>query len=118
MLEEENQNLTAGQKLLLEYHFKFGHTNMPLIQQILRSDAFPAGKFAAATKCIICEYAKVHCRPTKGKIHTPNQVRDGTLKINDLKVGSTISVDHFESRLKGCTFDSYGKATSDKYIGG
>ena len=56
--------------------------------------------------------------PTKGKFHTPNQVREGTLKINDLKVRSTISVDHFESRLKGHTFDSYGKATSDKYIVG
>ena len=32
LLEEENKNITAGQKLLLEYHFKFGHTNMPLIQ--------------------------------------------------------------------------------------
>ena len=79
LLEDENQNLTAGQKLLLEYHFRFGHTNMPLIQQILRSDAFPAGKFAAATKCqipkcAICEYAKGHRRSTKGKTHIPNQV--------------------------------------------
>ena len=102
LLDEVNQNLTAGQKLLLEYHYKFGHTNMPLIQQILRSDAFPAGKFAAATKCqipkcAICDFAKGHRRPTRGKTHTPTQVRDGTLKINDLKVGSTISVDHFES---------------------
>ena len=72
LVSKENQNLTAGQKLLLEYHYRFGHTNMPLIQQI----------------------------------------------INDLKLGATISVDHFESRLICCTFDSYGKATSDKYIGG
>ena len=27
-------------------------------------------------------------------------------------------MDHFESRLKGRTFDSFGKATSDQYIGG
>ncbi len=29
-----------------------------------------------------------------------------------------MSVDHFESRLLGLTFDSYGKATSDTYKGG
>ena len=37
LVSEENQNLTGGQKLLLEYHYRCGHTNMPLIQQILRS---------------------------------------------------------------------------------
>ena len=123
LLDDENQNLTAGQKLLLEYHYKFGHTNMPLVQHILRSEGFSAGKYGAASKCrvpkcSVCEYAKGHRRSTRGAIHTPTPTRDGTLKINDLRVGSTISVDHFESRLKGRTFDSFGKATSDKYIGG
>jgi hypothetical protein len=27
IIDEENQNLTAGQKLLLEWHYKFGHLN-------------------------------------------------------------------------------------------
>ena len=123
LLDETNQNLTAGQKLLLEYHYRFGHTNMPLVQQILRSEGFPAGKYAAASKCqvpkcSICEFAKGHRRSTRGHIHTPTPTRDGNLKINDLRPGNTVSVDHFESRLKGRTFDSFGKATSDKYIGG
>ena len=123
ILDEDNQNLTAGQKLLLEYHYKFGHTNMPLVQQILRSEGFTAGKFAPATKCVppkcaICEMAKGHRKSTKGQIHTPNPERQGTLKVNDLRPGATVSVDHFESRLKGRTFDSFGKATSDQYIGG
>ena len=30
LLDEENQNLTSGQKLLLEYHYRFGHTNICL----------------------------------------------------------------------------------------
>ena len=38
----------ARQKLFLEYHYHFGHTHMPLVQQILRSEAFPVGKFSAA----------------------------------------------------------------------
>ena len=68
--------------------------------------------------CAICEIAKVHHRATKETTQTPNVTRDGTLKVNDLCPGSTVSVDHFESRLKGRTFDSFGKATSDQYIGG
>ena len=100
LLHEDNQNLTAGQKLLLEYHYRFGYTNMQLVQQILRSGVFPAGKFSAASKCpipkcAICEYAKGNRRSTRGKTHTPTPVRDGNLKINDLEAGSTISVDHF-----------------------
>ncbi len=72
VLDDSNQNLTAGQKLILEYHYKFGHTNMPLVQQILHAKGFPAGKFAAASKCVppkcaICEMAKGHQRSKKGK---------------------------------------------------
>ena len=48
----------------------------------------------------------------------PTPVRHGHLKIHDLRLGSTISVDHFESSLKGRAFYSFSKATSDQYIGG
>ncbi len=51
-------------------------------------------------------------------MHTPNPTRSGSLKINNLRPGATVSVDHFESRLKGRSFDSFGKATSNQYIGG
>ena len=96
---------------------------MPLAQQILRSEGFPAVKFAAATqcevpKCAICEFVKGYRRPTRGKTHKPTPSRDGHLKVNDLRPGSTISVDYSESRIKGRTFDSFGKATSGQYIGG
>ena len=62
--------------------------------------------------------AKGHRWSTKGTTRTPNVTRDGALKANDLCPGSTGLVDHFESRLKGRTFDSFGKATSDQYMGG
>ena len=62
--------------------------------------------------------AKGHRWSTKGTTRTPNVTRDGALKVNDLCPGSTGLVDHFESRLKGRTFDSFGKATSDQYMGG
>ena len=65
LLDEANQNLTAGPKVLLEYHYRFGHINMPLVQLKLRSEGFPTGEFAAASKCqvpkcSICEFSREH----------------------------------------------------------
>ena len=70
---------------------------MSIVQQILKSEGFPSNKFTPAAKCAICEMAKGHCRTTKGTTQTPNVPRDGALKANDLRPGSTVSVDHFES---------------------
>ena len=51
---------------------------------------------------------------------TPIVNQDGALKVNHLKPGAYVPVDHLESRLLGRTiFDSYGKASSDStYKGG
>jgi hypothetical protein len=44
--------------------------------------------------------------------------RDGALKDGMLVPGARVLVDHFESRLVGRTFDSFGKSSSDKFKGG
>jgi hypothetical protein len=36
VMSEENQNLTAGQKPLLEWHARFGHRNFASIQRLMR----------------------------------------------------------------------------------
>ena len=125
LLHDDNQNLTGAQKLLLQWHCRFGHLNMPSVQRLFRAAPFLSAKFAASSKCSvanmrceICEYAKAHRRPRHNVISTLNAVRDGALKVNHLKPGAHVSVDHFESRLLGRTFDSYGKATSATYKGG
>ena len=69
-------------------------------------------------RCEVCEFAKAHRRPTKGNKTRTNIDTDGSLKVNDLRAGSSVSVDHFESRLKGRTYTSFGKTTSDQYVGG
>jgi hypothetical protein len=70
-------------------------------------------------RCEICEYAKARRRSRHHVTSTPNADRDGALKVNNLKPGSQVSaVDHFESRLLGRTFASYGKASSDTYKAG
>jgi hypothetical protein len=123
---EDNQNLTPAKKLLLQWHYRFGHRNIGAVQTLMRQlpSVFPGATFAAASKCelplprcAICEYAKAHRKPTQGKTSTPNPDREGALKVNDLRPGSTVSVDHFESRQEGRTYESYGKSKS-QYQGG
>jgi hypothetical protein len=122
---DENQNMTAGQKFLLQWHYRFGHLNLPGVQRILRAAPFVSGKFEAASKCdttfmkcSICEYAKGHRRARHHVHQIQNDKKAGALKIEHLKPGAAVSVDHFESRLLGRTFDSYGKASSIMYKGG
>ena len=124
ILNDENQNLTPGQKLLLLWHAKFAHKNFPAVQMLMRNLPFVSNqKFLAASRCErprceVCEYGKAHRKFTKGNKQRTNPTTDGFLKDGDLRPGSSVSVDHFESRLKGRTYTSYGKTTSDQYIGG
>ena len=125
ILDETNQNITAGHRLLLNWHGRFGHLNFPAVQRILRQFPFVSIKFAAAAKfdltdfrCEVCQYAKAHRRTTHGKRTQANDDREGSLKAEHLGPGVRVSVDHFESRLLGRTRDSYGKPSSAKYKGG
>jgi hypothetical protein len=71
-LENENQNLTAGQKLALEWHYRVGHLNFHSLQYVLRNFPFVAARFGPATKCdppkcAVCEFAKANVGPRKQK---------------------------------------------------
>ena len=115
--------MTPAQKLLLHWHYRFGHKGFQLIQRLFRQLPFGSEKFLAAAnctipKCSICQFAKAHRTPTKGKISHPNPTHDGHCKDGYLRPGAGVSVDHFESRLKGRTYTSFGKSTSEQYIGG
>jgi hypothetical protein len=108
VLSEANQNLTAGQKLLLEWHGRFGHRNLASIQKLLHFFPFISQKFGAAAKfdiplCSICEFAKSKRRPKHAQCTTITAERDGALKKYNLRAGAEVSVDHFESRLLGRT---------------
>jgi hypothetical protein len=122
-LIDENQNITEGQKLFLEWHTRFDHLNFPRIQQVLRNVHFIAKKYATSVrcdppKCHTCQLAKSNRRPKKASVQTIAVERDGALKSGNLKVGANVSVDHFESRLLGRTYDSYGKPSSAQFVGG
>jgi hypothetical protein len=66
----------------------------------------------------VCEFAKGRRKPTGGKKSTAHPSSTGALKDSHLRAGSSVSVDHFKSRLKGRTYTSFGKTTSDQYVGG
>lgn len=48
LMDETNQNITAGHRLLLNWHGRFGHSNFSAVQRILRQFPFVSIKFAAA----------------------------------------------------------------------
>jgi hypothetical protein len=124
ILNDSNQNLTGGQKLLLEWHHIFAHLNCQALQSVLRRVPFVAKRFVAAVKCDppkcdeVCELAKSKRREKKDETTTKNSERDGALKADHLSPGLRVSVDNFEYRKRGRTCDSYGKATSKQYVGG
>jgi hypothetical protein len=123
VLDDSNQNLTPSQKILLTWHARFGHKGFSAIQRIFKHLPFGSAQFISASrceipKCEVCEYSKAHRQPTKGNKHSSNPVTDGALKANHLRAGAAVSVDHFESRLKGRTYTSFGRTTSDQYVGG
>jgi hypothetical protein len=68
--------------------------------------------------CHTCELVKAKRRSRKSSLQTKTAERDGALKTVNLKVGARVSLDHFESRLLGRTYDSYGKPSSNKFKGG
>lgn len=100
--DDANQNLTPAQKLLLMWHFCFGHRNLPQVQALLRLPVFDSDKYRSASrasipKCAICEYAKAHTKSTSGNSQSTNITTDGALKDGALHPGSRVSTDHFES---------------------
>lgn len=114
LMDDANQNMTAGQKLLLHWNCRLGHLNFVAVQRILRAVPFLTAKFEAASKCelhtmkcSICKFAIGHSRTKQSATSVPNDTRTGALKAKHLKPGVQVAVDHFESRLLGRTFDSY-----------
>ena len=88
--DADNQNLTTAQKLLLTWHFRFGHLNFKSVQWILRSGVF--GKLSPIMsaskcphpKCAACEFGKARRRPTKSTVTIAVPERVNALKTNVL----------------------------------
>jgi hypothetical protein len=86
VLDDENQNLTPAMKLLLLWHYRFGHHNMPSVCELLKVSPFGSQKCMEASRCNkftceVCEFVKGQHQPTAGgKTAALNPNSDGALK--------------------------------------
>ena len=88
----------------------------------MRHGPFVAEKYKGASRCPhpiceICQYAK-NCTPIAGTTTKSDHAVEGHLKDGNLHPSHHLSADHFESRLLGRTFSSYGADNAVKYKGG
>lgn len=133
--DQENQNLTSAQRELLLWHQKLGHANMTWIQELCskkisrpeRPD-LPVIDTKAATVptcvaplCVACQMAKQtrrgpHSVATK---HPGNDGFDMVLKKDNLRPGSMVSIDQYESSIRGRLPNTKGREQlKDRYCGG
>jgi hypothetical protein len=95
-----NQNLSPSQKELLRWHFRLGHLNFTIIQQVLKggwigaSDLISAASRCEHPKCASCQLSKAKRRPT-GSV-TSKATNNTSIKLNDLRPGQRVSMDHFQ----------------------
>ena len=67
--------------------------------------------------CEVCQYDKARRKATHGKTTKIDKCSEGDLKSNHLRPGDAVTTDHFESRIKERTLSSFGRSTSQQYVG-
>lgn len=68
--------------------------------------------------CDICEYAKARRKAVPGKLAKIDPNSEVDLKKNYLRPGASLSVEHFESRIKDRTLTLFGCRMSEQYVRG
>jgi len=121
--DEVNQNLTLAQKQLLQWHFKLGHTSFATLQALTRKGQLPSIiSRCAPPLCASCRFGAASRTPTgKSSHHQVPEVQGGHghIKANDLQPGQRVSVDNYDSRVRGRLRTSAGKTSPDQmYCGG
>ena len=128
VVNRENFNLTPTQKFYLEWHQRLGHPSHPRLMFVFRSGILSnteANRKLVSKvlrdnmpcKCAACIFAKQVRRPT-GATTTRRNVQVGSLDTNHHYPGSQVSTDHFNCRVKGRLFDSYGKTPEQHMFSG
>ena len=119
----ENQNLTAGQKCLLRYHFRFVHRSLKHVQNLLKTGALGnSAEIKAAArcelpKCAACMYGKAKRKSTGAKLTVDSKIK--VLSKDILIPGQKVSMDHFSVSTKGRLYSGFGGTKDDeKYKGG
>ena len=136
-LDQTNLNLTGPQKQLLLDHQRLGHVHMRRIQQLYRfgndstsdvdSDSltclpsrFKSSSTCDAPKCLACLYEKARRRSTQTKANVPHpNTRHLTPSTDKPIPGELVSMDHFESTIRGRLWHTKGRERPEhRFVGG
>jgi hypothetical protein len=135
VFDENNQNLTSAQKELLLWHSRLGHLGFEHTQRLMRPrvlDPSPSNavihepcispKHASAKTCkpplcAACQIAKAKRR--NSEVSTTIIKPHTHLKQDDLTPGNRVSIDQYESSVRGRLATSRGRESfGTKYVGG
>ena len=141
VLHPNNNNISAAKKELLLWHYKLGHVHMRWIQQLLRqrdwlgpmTDPYgnaviekhsfiqPTTSKASSCdppSCTACILAKSSRRGSRARTTQSNKSVPG-LRTNHLYPGQVVSIDQYESTVRGRLPHTQGKEPeSEQYVGG
>ena len=133
VLNETNQNITAAQKDLLLWHFRLGHLGFAHLQHLMRPRTIedlrstiktekpviidpcivpknPSTRTCKPPLCASCQIARAKRRSTDVSTTTVHQ--EALLKVSDLQPGNRVSVDQYESSVRGRLATTKGKRVS------
>ena len=134
-----NKNLSAAQKRLKLDHDRLGHLSMQLIQKLYQPqeksmpdfDGHPTSglpcllaKDSAQISfdiplCEACEVARARRRPTGATTKKPVEETVDSIRADDLNPGDCVSVDQYESSVRGRRLETKGyERENRKYCGG
>ena len=139
VFDETNQNITAAQKDLLLWHSRLGHLGFAHVQRLMRPRHIerlsptltspseptepciipknPSTRTCKPPLCAACQIARAKRRSTDTSTTTVHQ--EQLLKIGDLKPGGCVSIDQYESAVRGRLSTSRGsEGFGSKYAGG
>ena len=128
VFDVRNLNLSAAQKQLKLDHDRLGHLSMKMIQKLYQPEDLSSPDFdghptssdpcllakdsaqlrCATPMCEACELARARRRPTGATKTTPRPEVIDSIRAGDLKPGNCISVDQYESSVRGRRLESKG----------
>ena len=134
ILEHNNLNLSAPQKEVGLWHFRFAHCGIPWVQSLMRIEKVEVGNTGTPPiiptrnkttckvdppKCPGCILAKQH-RLNPGSQTTVNKPeRELALRRKASSVGDSIHCDQYVSKVPGRLPHTYGKeAPTERFRGG
>ena len=139
ILDESNENLTVAQKTLMLDHQRLGHLNMKHLQTLYKDHkitcdfdgcssnngtaCLPARHQSVANctapLCFACRQAKAKKRTTLTKTVKDLQSRKHILSSGKLQPGDRVSLDQYQSSVRGRRYETAGKEhDKDRYCGG